>query len=36
MNKLLHIILYADDTIIIVTATNYHNDLQKYNSSTHF
>jgi len=35
MDKLSHIILYADDTNIIITATNY-NDLQKCNSSTHF
>jgi hypothetical protein len=35
MDKLSHAVLYADETNIIVTATNY-NDLQKWNSSTHF
>jgi hypothetical protein len=38
MDKLLHTILYAVDTNIIVTATNF-NDLQKnikHNSSAHF
>jgi len=34
MNKLSHTILYAYDTNIIVTATNY-NDLQKCNTSAH-